>query len=1231
MSADACGLCNQVHASEDPALIAKANSSLPHFQQYSWGITTTPVLRSVSIGFNEDISLFICLSCESAYTTGNIFSHIRSHDAGRLTPDVHQEILKIGDGANLEAAYPSWAYEAEEASTTPRPQIAGIALKQNLEGCPKCAHTGRRNKVIQHMKDKNHGGTPLVGLFAQVLNSGVTKANIRVTPRPLVEETSDLPRPKILAEFKEFDWQAHRNPELPNARMVSAWLMRTRWHEQVLPYRPHLAELLQLVAMPDPTEQFLRRLHKSVTQYFQHATEMLDCTSELVLQMLNSRNPDKDGINNTPLHAHHQKDKTQKTYVNVITHFMAALLRPSTRYTFPTSPDLTNALAAFAAVEENADNQPALHSVLMALWKTEWPSDREQHFPDPTMSFLMLFSLKEGGEFAEAKDTTGPITKLCWAIQMAMVQEIHRLVDSAEAPSQMAAWNIVAAFVVEKQMTTFNSLMSLQHYASALAYQTMAFPRIWWVDRENWKVMLFNGERITLNQLGEIFDALEKKIISLWKKDIMQGLGLHVKYADLADNLRQTRTGYSFLDDPSNPFSALQQALADGIFKAPKILAKFVTKHANGREAINVVFCRQWLMKLAELEGLIMLAIEMTSGAPARGTELAAMLARNTETRSRNLRALGHYLAIVRQYDKTTNNSQSDRLIPHALSAVNADILIQLHTYARPWARFLAKIVFPTNPRVIAQYGDLLFMDFGREFTSDKLSDLMAEWSGKTLSWKMKLSNFRDINIAWRRKLCTGPSSIEAIEEDATSTVNALQAGHTRPTEQRLYGLSPDALLGAAEDVLFLYLKASTQWQKATRVVPGGLSLPYEDATRDKFDSLVVQGIIKMNDSVSVPGGSVSNAPIDATFQQRFIDFQRESTKADAIIVAKQDDILQAITALRAEVDSLRRERQGGAPGDNTAQAPPLRPLNLSLEPEQPPVEFNLPLESEQPPAAFDTSSPTIYGAEADWRDPQQYHAVKAVLQLSNDIIVAMKTGAGKSAVAILPSMVEDGYTVIVVPLLALMDDWIRRLDKMNVGYERWLGARGPDTLSGQHNLILVSSDMARKPRWREAIAQLHSGRRPVLRYVVDEVGSYTTDYVLRGDAFLNPFQLRQFPCQVVLMSATIPPAAEAYLKAQFELADPIRFSTTSVRRELYIHIEPPCRDFEDQVQNAQEIIEANMAHRLWKPHSRFIVFVLSHKDGQAAAKTLNLPFYHAHSKNIRSLMKQGKRFIMTC
>lgn len=344
-----------------------------------------------------------------------------------------------------------------------------------------------------------------------------------------------------------------------------------------------------------------------------------------------------------------------------------------------------------------AEGLASVHTVFMALWTVTWERSQDSPFPDPTMCFLMLFSLKEGGEFTDPKENTGPIARLCRAIQLAMVTKIHQLVSAGTYASQMEAFKAVEAFVVEKrQTTTFNSLMSLQHYATTIAYQHMSMPKIWWVDREKWETMLFKGQRITLSQLDELFDSLEARMIEVWETKVLLGLDIHVKYGELADDLEETAAGYCFLDHPGSPFHTLRDTLATAIFNDPVLVEKFTqlkSDRSGGRE-LSIKFCRQWMKDLGELEGLCMLAVEMLSGAAARGTELAVMLIRNTRERLRNLRGLGRFVAVVRQYDKTTNNMQGDRLIPHALSAVTADLIVQIHALARPFAQASQSTVF---------------------------------------------------------------------------------------------------------------------------------------------------------------------------------------------------------------------------------------------------------------------------------------------------------------------------------------------------------------------------------------------------------------------------------------------------------------------------------------------------------------------------------------------------------
>jgi hypothetical protein len=234
--------------------------------------------------------------------------------------------------------------------------------------------------------------------------------------------------------------------------------------------------------------------------------------------------------------------------------------------------------------------------------------------------------------------------------------------------------------------------------------------------------------------------------------------------------------------------------------------------------------------------------------------------------------------------------------------------------------QFLASILFPKEPAVVTQYGQMLFMDFGKEFTSDKLSALMGDWTGKVLGWRLKIRDWRHVNIAWRRKLCGG--AVELIEQqDAVSIVQAQQAGHSRGLENLVYGLSPDATLGAPEDTIALFLNASTDWQKVVKVVPGGLALPYKEATMRCFEALVAHGLIRLPRTAGT-GAMVHNGLSEMGLKTSFANFEAQRTAAENNILSKIDEILHKLSkqedemsALQAQVGSLQ-SRSLGPPTD---------------------------------------------------------------------------------------------------------------------------------------------------------------------------------------------------------------------------------------------------------------------------------------------------------------------------
>jgi hypothetical protein len=92
----------------------------------------------------------------------------------------------------------------------------------------------------------------------------------------------------------DFDPKDFRPEELPNPRMITPWLLRNGWHEHLHPYQEHNEELRQLASVPADDE--FPFLHVAVASYFWTATKLIKKTNEVVLQRLNSADPDKKWV-----------------------------------------------------------------------------------------------------------------------------------------------------------------------------------------------------------------------------------------------------------------------------------------------------------------------------------------------------------------------------------------------------------------------------------------------------------------------------------------------------------------------------------------------------------------------------------------------------------------------------------------------------------------------------------------------------------------------------------------------------------------------------------------------------------------------------------------------------------------------------------------------------------------------------------------------------------------------
>ncbi|KAI6008008.1 hypothetical protein EDC04DRAFT_2611116 [Pisolithus marmoratus] len=87
-----------------------------------------------------------------------------------------------------------------------------------------------------------------------------------------------------------------------------------------------------------------------------------------------------------------------------------------------------------------------------------------------------------------------------------------------------------------------------------------------------------------------------------------------------------------------------------------------------------------------------------------------------------------------------------------------------------------------------------------------------------------------------------------------TPLMHYRQAIHMQ-LKNHIYGLSPEALLSTAEDIIPLFLQASVQWQLIMHIVPGGLRLGYVySSDPGQFQQLARAGMLGHDPHHEIPG-----------------------------------------------------------------------------------------------------------------------------------------------------------------------------------------------------------------------------------------------------------------------------------------------------------------------------------------------------------------------------------------
>ncbi len=189
---------------------------------------------------------------------------------------------------------------------------------------------------------------------------------------------------------------------------------------------------------------------------------------------------------------------------------------------------------------------------------------------------------------------------------------------------------------------------------------------------------------------------------------------------------------------------------------------------------------------------------------------------------------------------------------------------------------------------------------------------------------------------------------------------------------------------------------------------------------------------------------------------------------------------------------------------------------------------------------------------------PRQEAVCRAVAE-GKDVLLVMPTGAGKSLCYQLPGLARGGATLVVSPLIALMEDQVAKLqglglraERIHSGRDRSLSQRALAAwLEGRLDFLFIAPERLGVPGFPEAL-----GRRTPALVAVDEAHcisewghDFRPDYRLLGGRLPG---LR--PAPVIALTATATPRVQDDIAVQLGLT-PLRFIHGFRRENIAIEV----------------------------------------------------------------------------
>ena len=183
---------------------------------------------------------------------------------------------------------------------------------------------------------------------------------------------------------------------------------------------------------------------------------------------------------------------------------------------------------------------------------------------------------------------------------------------------------------------------------------------------------------------------------------------------------------------------------------------------------------------------------------------------------------------------------------------------------------------------------------------------------------------------------------------------------------------------------------------------------------------------------------------------------------------------------------------------------------------------------------------------DVHWKSKEQEQALTVIMSWAEQVVAVLPTGAGKTVLVMVPCTLPDaGITVLVVPLISLRGDLLRRIQELGIDHLEWLPGERREA-----SLILISVEAASTKDFLK-YAQSLVTQQKLDRIVIDECHLTITAAEYRPSV-IELAVIRSLRTQFVYLTATLPPSMQAEFEERNHLMRPVIIRSSSNRPNIF-------------------------------------------------------------------------------